>query len=96
MLGILRRKFKNSVAVMQSDIKNFLRYGYYLDYPADFEVCPNSVRPNYACSPFDFLKKGISKWLDSDQRDVIVPLSGGVDSRLLVAILLEMKSASSI
>lgn len=89
---------------MQTDINNFLRLGYYLDYDSDFIIQPtktlltdlsdiniliNQARSILMNSIEIFLKKNKTS-------DIIVPLSGGFDSRLILACLLEFFESKKI
>lgn len=87
---------------MQTDINNFLKFGYYLDYDNDFLVSPN---PYVLPTNEDFLLEEASNILENifskilstnKLHDIIIPLSGGFDSRLILSYLLNHKNARDI
>ncbi|MFH4515960.1 asparagine synthase-related protein [Vibrio alginolyticus] len=91
---------------MQSDIGNFLSLGYYLDYPNNLNfdgVTINeskyekanaddllSIADEIISSIFDDL------YISGILKELVIPLSGGLDSRLLLSVLLRYYEAKDV
>lgn len=87
------------------NISTFLRFGYFLDYKnpninIDFSGTDKSKYVD--CSENELINIGTSLWFNAIQKQFspyekhLVPLSGGIDSRAILATLLEFTNASNI
>lgn len=87
---------------MQKDLFSFLRLGYYLDFPISFEVAPRVIDgiERSDCiqeEALNLLRGEVSRFVDKNKnKKIVVPLSGGYDSRLLLALVLECVEANNI
>lgn len=86
---------------LQSDVLNFLKLGYYLDYKSEFNISDNIKLLNNESLNYDNAKNILLEIMSDKLRgvnsqEIVVPLSGGADSRLLLALLSEFYSFSSI
>jgi hypothetical protein len=91
--------------IREASIHSFLSFGYFLDYdrddfPIDFSKIDHAL---YADLPEqELVRIGIDRLRESLRlqfqagRDHVVPLSGGLDSRLIVAALCELTEARNI
>ena len=88
-----------------TNLKSFLKLGYYLDYkskniPIDLSHIDKLKYNNN--TEDSLIEKGISIWRESiekrfsSQREHVVPISGGIDSRAILAALLENTQAEDI
>lgn len=87
------------------NISSFLKFGYFMDfqeneYPLDFSKIDKNTYSR--CKEEELIDLGISKFMDAVSSDFylnqnhVVPLSGGLDSRALLAALLEFTDARNI
>lgn len=86
------------------NLNSFLKFGYFLDYKCPYKLhLPEKIKRPYKDLPENVLVNlGVEKFKKAIQnnfkpgRHNIVPLSGGLDSRALLAGLLELTEAKNI
>ncbi len=87
------------------NLNSFLDFGYFLNYrnnEINIDLMGYDKNRYKACSFDELVKEGIRLWRKavqaqySEHEQQVVPLSGGIDSRAILAALLEHTSASNI
>lgn len=89
---------------MSENVYSFTKLGYFLDYKSfiDFDFSRVNKSKYEHVPENELIEIGNKKLLESfsnlyeNSKQVVVPLSGGVDSRLVLSVLLRFRSADSI
>lgn len=90
--------------IKNDKINNFLKFGYFFDYNPDLEIKLDEIdKKKYeSASRSELVKIGGDKFLDSISKEYepnkrnLVPISGGLDSRAILAGLLRFTDARNI